>query len=460
MTPPDIDRDENMIRARLEKLLDRLPALVYRCRIMDKFSFVLEYASKGSMDLLGVSPEELVNSGVNIIERMTHPADYKHLRKVEHDSIVARKPWQIVYRVMLPGGEIKWIRDQGEAIYEEDGTPVYLEGLMTDVSEQKFLEVSLQEENQQLKLSLEKSDHLGCIVGKSEAMRKVYALILKAAETETNVIIYGETGCGKDLVAREIHNYSGRKGAFVPVNCGAIPENLLESEFFGHTRGAFTGATEAKDGFVGAAHNGTLFLDEIGELPINLQVKFLRVLESKTYTPLGSNTPKSSRFRLVAATNRNLGEMVRKNNLRADFYYRINVLAIHLPPLRERKEDIPLLVNAWQNRNGIELRLPHSARVAMAHYDWPGNVRELHNFMDRYATFGPSVAEQLGSAGIEPPPVESGMTLEEATRRLERTMILNALDKCRWRRGRAAELLGLNLRTLQRKMKSLGIFAK
>ena len=140
MTPPDIDRDENMIRARLEKLLDRLPALVYRCRIMDKFSFVLEYASKGSMDLLGVSPEELVNSGVNIIERMTHPADYKHLRKVEHDSIVARKPWQIVYRVMLPGGEIKWIRDQGEAIYEEDGTPVYLEGLMTDVSEQKFLE--------------------------------------------------------------------------------------------------------------------------------------------------------------------------------------------------------------------------------------------------------------------------------------------------------------------------------
>ena len=205
-------------------------------------------------------------------------------------------------------------------------------------------------------------------------------------------------------MAREIHNYSGRKGAFVPVNCGAIPENLLESEFFGHTRGAFTGATEAKDGFVGAAHNGTLFLDEIGELPINLQVKFLRVLESKTYTPLGSNTPKSSRFRLVAATTRNLGEKVRKNNLRADFYYRINVLAIHLPPLRERKEDIPLLVNAWQNRNGIELKLPHSARVAMAHYDWPGNVRELHNFMDRYATFGPSVAEQLGSAGIETPP--------------------------------------------------------
>lgn len=445
---------------RLRRLLDRLPALVYRCRILEDFNFVLEYASKGSMDLLGISPEELVNSGVNIIERMTHPMDFKHLRKVEHDSIVAHKPWQMVYRVLLPSGEVKWIWDQGEAIYDEDGAPVFLEGLMMDVSEQKFLEVALQEENQQLKLNMDNSDHLGSIVGKSEAMRRVYSLILKAAETETNVIIFGETGCGKDLVAREIHNYSGRKGAFVPVNCGAIPDNLLESEFFGHTKGAFTGATESKEGFVGAAHNGTLFLDEIGELPVNLQVKFLRVLESKSYTPLGSNAVKNSRFRLVAATNRDLGKMVRDRDLRADFYYRINVLAIHLPPLRERREDIPLLVSSWQSRNGIDLKLPHSARVAMSHYDWPGNVRELHNFLDRYATFGASVAEQLGNGEIEMPPVDSGLTLEDATRQLEHSMILGALEKCRWHRGKAAAMLGLNLRTLQRKMKSLDIYGK
>lgn len=460
MAPFDFGKNDANMTSRLRKLLDRLPALVYRCRICEDFNFVLEYASRGSIDLLGISPEELINAKMNIIERMTHPAEYNYLRKVEHDSIVAHKPWQIVYRILLPSGDVKWIMDQGEAIYDEDGKPVYLEGLMTDVSEQKFLEVALQEENQQLKLNMETSDHLGSIVGKSDSMRRVYSLIMKAAETDTNVIIYGETGCGKDLVAREIHNYSGRKGDFVPVNCGAIPENLLESEFFGHMRGAFTGATENKTGFIGAAHNGTLFLDEIGELPVNLQVKFLRVLESKSYTPLGSNTQKTSRFRLIAATNRDLGLMVREKGLRADFYYRINVLAIQLPPLRERKEDIPLLVSAWQTRNGIDLKLPHRTRVAMSHYDWPGNVRELQNFLDRFATFGPSVTEHLGNGAIEVPPVESGLSLEEATRRLEREMILQMLEKCHWHRGRTAEALGLNLRTLQRKMKALGIGVK
>ena len=212
---------------------------------------------------------------------------------------------------------------------------------------------------------MEQADGLGNLVGKSEAMHKVYSLILKAAETDTNVIIYGETGCGKDLVASSIHNYSGRKGRYVPVNCGAVPENLLESEFFGYVRGAFTGATTAKEGFVAAAHNGTLFLDEIGELPISLQVKFLRVLETKMYTPLGSTAQKSSSFRLIAATNRDMAALVREKKTRADFYYRVNVLVINIPPLRERKEDLPLLIKAWCDRNGIDLSLPHQVRLAM-----------------------------------------------------------------------------------------------
>ena len=313
MTPLQTAQDNARVISRLQKLLNRLPALVYRCRIVGDEQYVLEYASKGSIDLLGLTPESLVEGQVNTIERMTHPADLKRLRQVEHDSIVAHRPWQLMYRLQLPGGRIKWVWDQGEAIYGEDGTPLYLEGLMMDVSEQKFQEIALQDENRQLRLSLENSQGLGALVGKSEAMRRVYSLILKAAETDASVIIYGETGCGKDMVARAIHNYSGRKGAYVPVNCGAIPENLLESEFFGHTRGAFTGAATAKEGFVAAADGGTLFLDEIGELPINLQVKFLRVLESKSYTPLGSNAQKTSHFRLVAATNRDLAALVREN---------------------------------------------------------------------------------------------------------------------------------------------------
>lgn len=457
MTPIRTAEDNARVIERLEKLLNHLPALVYRCRIAGNDQFVLEYASRGSIDLLGIPPEKLLEGNYNTIERMTHPADIERLRKVEHDSIVAHKPWQIMYRLLLPEGKIKWVWDQGEAIYGEDGTPLYLEGIMMDVSEQKFQEIALQDENRQLKLSVEQSSQLGELVGKSDAMRRVYSLILKAAETDAPVIIYGETGCGKDMVARAIHNYSGRKGSYVPVNCGAIPENLLESEFFGHTRGAFTGAATAKEGFFAAANNGTLFLDEIGEMPINLQVKFLRALESKTYTPLGSNAPKKSQFRLVAATNRDLAALVKEKKTRADFYYRINVLAITLPPLRERREDIPLLVKAWEERNAIDLGLARSVKMAMARYDWPGNVRELHNFLDRYAAFGPGVADSLGLSETVIPPVEDNLTLAEALLQVEQAYIIKTLEKHRWHRGKTAQALGINLRTLQRRMKEFNL---
>ena len=452
-----VEKDNERVKARLDKLLNRLPALVYRCKLDEDFNPILEYASKGSENLLGISAEEMVSQRWNTIERMTLPQDLQHIRSVIYDKIVAHEPYQIMYRLHLPEGRIKWVWDQGEAIYSDDGKPLYLEGLMMDVSEQKFQELALQDENRQLKFNMEHAEGLGNIVGKSEAMHKVYSLILKAAETDTNVIIYGETGCGKDLVASVIHNFSGRKGNYVPVNCGAIPENLLESEFFGYARGAFTGATTAKEGFVGVAHNGTLFLDEIGELPVNLQVKFLRVLETKMYTPLGSTTQKLSSFRLIAATNRDMAALVREKKARADFYYRVNVLVINIPPLRERKEDLPLLINAWSERNGINLSLSHQVRLAMSHYDWPGNVRELHNFLDRYAIFGQSAVELLGTAEIRMPAIREGQSLADAISTLEQSIILKTLEKCRWHRGQTAMALGLNLRTLQRKMKSLGI---
>lgn len=450
-------RENVRVQARLDKLLNRLPALVYRCKIEEGFTFRLEYASAGSESLLGIPASEMVDKRWNTVERMTVPADLERMRKDIYDKVVAHEPWQVMYRLQLPDGRVKWVWDRGEAIYAENGVPLYLEGIMLDVSEQKFQELALQDENRQLRLSMEQADSLGDIVGKSEAMHKVYGLILKAAETDTNVIIYGETGCGKDIVARTIHNYSGRRGAYVPVNCGAIPESLLESEFFGHARGAFTGATAAKEGFVAAADNGTLFLDEIGELPVNLQVKFLRVLETKGYTPLGCTSPRTSNFRLIAATNRDLAALVREGKARADFYYRINVLTINIPPLRERKEDLPLLVNAWCARNGIDLPLTRQTRLSMSRYDWPGNVRELHNFLDRYAAFGESAAEFLGGAEAFLPPAVEGQTLADATRQLEHALILKTLEKCRWHRGRTAVALGLNLRTLQRKMKALDI---
>ncbi|MBQ7456578.1 MAG: sigma 54-interacting transcriptional regulator [Desulfovibrio sp.] len=464
MAATKTEQDNRRIQARLEKLLNRLPGLVYRCRLepyasreTGQYRSILEYASAGSEHLLGISAASMIEQGLNVIERMTLDVDLERMRKTISDKIVAHEPWQIMYRLLLPDGSIKWVWDQGEAIYDEQGQPCFLEGIMLDVSDQKFQELALQEENRQLRLTLEHADCLGSLVGKSQAMHKVYALILKAAENDANVILYGETGCGKDVVARAIHNYSGRRGAYVPVNCGAIPENLLESEFFGYNKGAFTGATMAKEGFLAAADNGTLFLDEIGELPMNLQVKLLRVLESKTYTPLGSNTVKTSKFRLIAATNRDLAALVREGKARADFYYRINVLTITIPPLRERKEDLPLLVKAWSERNGLELKLSQKIRVAIARYDWPGNVRELNNFLDRYAAFGEDAADFLSNVEMFLPSLPEGESLEEATKQLERILIIRSLEKCHWHRGKTAQVLGLTLRTLQRKMKALAI---
>lgn len=451
---------EGSWQATFLRMLNHLPGMAYRCRINhDYTSSVLEFASKGSIELLGMTPEELVKDNLNTIECMTLPADLKNSKQRIRDSIVAHVPYQLIYRVNLPAGP-KWVWDQGEAVYNSEGEACYLEGLMMDVSEQKIQELTLQEENRQLKIAADRMYGLGPIVGKSEGMRKVYRRILKAAESDTNVIIYGETGCGKDLVARTIHDYSGRRGAYVPVNCGAIPEALLESEFFGHTKGSFSGAVNNKDGYIAAAHNGTLFLDEIGELPMHLQVKLLRAIENKMYTPLGSNTPRTSNFRLVAATNQDLAQLVREKKTRSDFYYRINVLTITLPPLREREGDIPLLVEAWSDRHETRLKLPLNVRHFMETYSWPGNVRELHNFLARYATFGEAALEGLmgdEESLLQFMPPATGLSLEEATLQLEDRMIRHALEQCRWKRKDAADYLGLNLRTLQRKMKRLGI---
>lgn len=448
------------------RLLNHLPGMAYRCRILNgsdvPLGFLvneLEFVSRGTYELLGLTPEEMMGGHHNTIERMTHPDDLDVSRIAIRDSIVAREPYQVKYRLLLPSGRVKWLWDQGEGVYDENGCPRYLEGLIMDVSEQKFQELALLEENQALRTSVINLYGLGNIVGKSEPMRRIYSQILKAAETDSNVIIYGETGCGKDLVAQNIHEYSERKGRYVPVNCGAIPEQLLESEFFGHVKGAFSGAHANKEGYIGAANGGTLFLDEIGELPLHLQVKLLRALENKMYTPVGGNTPKESSFRLIAATNQDLSRMVREKKMRSDFYYRINVLSLTLPPLRERHGDIPLLVEAWLEKKGCNMVLPPHVRLIIEQYEWPGNVRELHNFLDRFLAFGEEALTSLGDAGradllLAPP---QGIALDEAVDQLEERMIRQSLERCRWHRGRAAESLGLNLRTFQRKMKRLGM---
>ncbi len=343
---------------------------------------------------------------------------------------------------------------------------VFCQAMITDIDERKRMEVALRdseahlrEENIRLRTSIEERQRFGDIVGKSPAMQEVYELMLMAAASDTNIILYGESGTGKELVARAIHAMSSRQERnFVPVNCGAIPENLLESEFFGHKKGAFTGADADKKGLLDEADHGCLFLDEIGEIRPDLQVKLLRAIEGGGYTPVGSREVIKPDFRIIAATSRNLTELVKAGRMRSDFFYRVHVIPIHLPPLRKRKEDIPLLAEHFFKAYDRKIRPTLTNRImdTLMNYNWPGNVRELQNVLYRFVTL--KRLDLAGDASIptlEPSAEEAAAaaSLPDAVASFEKRQIAAALAQCRWNRTRTAKALGIGLRTLQRKMK-------
>jgi DNA-binding NtrC family response regulator len=328
----------------------------------------------------------------------------------------------------------------------------------------------LEAHNLRLRHCLQGAVRFGNIVGKSTAMLAVYQAILKAAESSANVIIYGESGTGKELVAKTIHDVSERGDkAFVPVNCGAIPENLFESQFFGYRKGAFTGAEQDNAGFLTAAQGGTLFLDEVGEIPANMQVKLLRAIDGGGYTPLGSHTPVIPDIRIVAATNRNLQQRITAGDFRKDFYYRIHVVPISLPPLKDRPEDIPLLIHHFlqmYSQNSRRQSIPDDIIKAMQQYSWPGNVRELQNAVRQYIALQQvdvisklkhSLPAKASNAEGLIKEMEPGQRLSDAVQQFERQYIEQLLKQYHWNRTRVAAILGINRRTLFRKIKNLGL---
>lgn len=331
--------------------------------------------------------------------------------------------------------------------------------------------VSLTRENQALKRAVGQAAEDGLIY-KSRSMSDIVRLIAQFAETDSPVLITGESGTGKELVARAIHRASGRRsGPFVPVNCGAVAESLLESELFGHLRGAFTGAARQREGLFRAADTGTLFLDEIGELPVNFQVKLLRVIQFSEVTPVGGEIPVKFNARLVTATSRELEAMVRDHLFREDLYYRINVLPLHLPPLRERREDIPLLADYFAERFSSRLGRPRPTLSddfleSIANYNWPGNIRELENLMDRLLVMAGS-RESITSADLPPQfgaavaarrdLSPDSLDLKTATKKLEADYIRAALGSARGNRSEAARRLGLSYPSLLSKIKQYGI---
>ena len=325
-------------------------------------------------------------------------------------------------------------------------------------------------ENTQLRRQLQDDSSLESIIGSSEAMQRIFAVVRKIAATDSTILIGGESGTGKELIARAIHFMSGRADKpFVGVNCGALPENLLESELFGHVKGSFTGAIRDKEGLFKVAESGTIFLDEVGEITPALQVKLLRALQEREFLPVGGTQPVKVDVRVLAATNRDLEEEVERGTFRADLYYRLNVIPLTVPPLRERREDVPLLVRHFIQRLAEKRGLPmkgitRDAMELLCDYDWPGNVRELENVLERMVLLEErdsldreSLPEKLLESPDRSPKAffegKPRATLEE----LEKEYLLQVLESTGWQKKKASAILGINASTLYRKIQRYGL---
>ena len=367
------------------------------------------------------------------------------------------------------------IRAVREGAYDYLSKPFQIEDLRIII--RNALEARrLRRENLELRRSIEGRYRFGDIIGKSHEMVEIFDLISRVAPSKAGVLIMGESGTGKELIAKAVHYNSPRADKpFVTINCTAIPENLLESEMFGHQKGSFTGAIATKAGLVEAAHTGSLFLDEVGEIPQAIQVKLLRFLQEREFRRVGGTDDKKIDVRVIAATNKKLEEEMEAGNFREDLYYRLNVIRILLPPLREREEDIPLLIDHFMNKFAKEQgknieKVSSLAMRVLCNYSYPGNVRELENIIERCVTLEQSdqlTAENLpqklfesagpvcigGEMDIPPDGIDMNRTMEN----MEKKLISRALDITGGNRPRAAKLLGISFRSLRYRMLKLGM---
>jgi PAS domain S-box-containing protein len=436
------------------------------------------YISPACEQIFGLNSESLIKNPDLFLD-IVHPEDKERVLS-ERQKGFANQEIAVEYRIVRPGGTIRWIYSRSFPVWLGEDH-VRIVGIAEDITERKQMEELLQSrlrEIEDLKDRLEaesaylqeeiKLEHnFGNIIGRSDAMQYVFYRAQQISGTDTTILILGETGTGKELIARTIHENSSRRARpMVKVNCAVLPAGLIESELFGHEKGAFTGAVARKLGRFELANNTTLFLDEIGELPFDLQAKLLRVIEEGEFERLGGTQTIKVNARIIAATNRDLEKEMKEGRFRADLWYRLKVYPVTIPPLRERIDDIPLMVVHFVEKYSKQLgktiqKIPAGLVEALKNYKWPGNVRELQHVIERAVINSLEttlqLADDLGRATIpQAPAMARDKTLEE----LEREYILEILAKTGWKidgRSGAAEILNLNPGTLRSRMRKLGI---
>jgi transcriptional regulator with GAF, ATPase, and Fis domain len=474
-----IEQAEEELRENQRKwvtLINNLPGAVYRWRsVPDSYKIQLEFISEGAQQITGRPLKDLTQQNVDVI----HPDDLEMVQKGVADVLENRTLGELIYRLVTPEGDIKWVLDRFCGVYSDSGVFLAVEGFFADITEQidrqealeralvevERLKNRLEEENIYLQQEIQLGHDFEDIICQSKEFTRILGKVQQVASTDATVLILGETGTGKELIARAVHGVSARRNRpLVKVNCAALPSTLIESELFGHEKGAFTGALSKKIGRFELVDGGTIFLDEIGDLSLDLQAKLLRVLQEGEFERLGNPKTTTVDVRVIAATNRNLKNEIAAGTFREDLFYRLNVFPIQLPPLRKRKEDIPLLVHHFVHKYSIKVgkRIETVSQKAMERlqaYHWPGNVRELENIIERAVIVCQNsclkAGDWLPQKGISSAPAEL-TTLEEA----EKVHILKALEFTEWRisgaKG-AAKILGMKPTTLESRMKKPGI---
>jgi chemotaxis protein methyltransferase CheR len=430
-------------------------------------------------EILGYSSEEFPGT-INSFRSRLHPEDAEAIWAAIERHLQARVPYKVEYRLQTKSGHYLWFLARGQAIWNTEGKAIRMSGSIQDITERKQAELNLQVALSEIKELKEKLEveraylqeeikleyNYENIIGQSDGLNYVLYKVEQIAPSDTTVLVLGETGTGKELVARAIHGLSPRKDrTLVKVNCATLPSNLIESELFGHEKGAFTGAHARQLGRFEVAHGATLFLDEIGELPLELQPKLLQVIQDGEFERLGGSGTIKVDVRVIAATNRNLKEEVRRGRFREDLWYRLSIFPITVPPLRERLEDIALLVDFFVDKISKRLgksieSIPTSVMNTLQGYQWPGNVRELENVLERAAINSSGPKLRLVDELELKKPHQDLTTTQKTLAEVERDHIVRILEQTNWKvsgKNGAAEILGLNRSTLRARIRKLGI---